>query len=89
MAEHAKAEGAEQRRSPCLINSPLSFNFDPLEAGRENNFPGQREAEAYSWREIRMGRQHGLEQKEEEMRKIRETLYVRQEGRGDVFVSDI
>lgn len=36
-----------------------------------------------------MGRQHGLEQKEEEMRKIRETLYVRQEGRGDVFVSDI
>lgn len=62
LAEHAKEKGAEHRLSPCLINSPVSFNFDPpLEAGQKNNLPGQRQAEAIGWREMRAGGQRRRE----------------------------
>lgn len=49
----------------------------------ENNFPGQRQAEAIGWRELRAV--SGERVREEES----EGLYVRQEGREDVFVPDI
>lgn len=49
----------------------------------ENNFPGQRQAEAIGWRELRaVSGERGRDGESE-------SLYVRQEGREDVFVPDI
>lgn len=78
------AKEREQSTGFCPASSTVQWASTLTPRGRvENNFPGQRQAEAIGWRELRAV--SGERVREEES----EGLYVRQEGREDVFVPDI